>query len=238
MADPKNYLLGYGERLTATIDPPRRKPQKTDIYTFAESKVRLAPRIREVADEIRQLPAAACPRNESVAAVTIHPSYLAKSYFPRGLFDTIGVKAVGSRPKQVVPEKGAKKIVKRRPQASSATAELFVMGSRENFQRWAQNVSSWSEGLAGAVELVRIEDVHFIEPEERIRPMRSANENPLLEVVLHRSDDYVLEGFRAYLRDLGVRIDLDQRITVRELCFMPVRVPVELHEDMAKFSFL
>jgi hypothetical protein len=30
MADPKNYLLGYGERLTAAIDPPRRKPEKTD----------------------------------------------------------------------------------------------------------------------------------------------------------------------------------------------------------------
>jgi hypothetical protein len=238
MADPKNYLLGYGERLTAAIDPPRRKPEKTDTYTFAESKVRLAPRIREVADEIRQLPAAACPRNESIAAVTIHPSYLAKSYFPRGLFDTIGIKAVGSRPKQIIPEKGAKKIVKRLPQAPSATAEIFVMGSRQNFQQWAQNVSSWPEGLAGAVELVRIEDVHFIEPEERIRPMRSANENPLLEVVLHRSDDYVLEGFRGYLRDLGVRIDLDQRITVRELCFMPVRVPVELHEEMARFSFL
>jgi len=238
MADLKNYLLGYGERLTAAIDPPRRKPEKTDTYTFAESKVRLAPRIREVADEIRQLPAAACPRNESIAAVTIHPSYLAKSYFPRGLFDTVGVKAVGSRPKQIIPEKGAKKIVKRQPQAPSATAEIFVMGSRQNFQLWAQDVSSWSEGLAGAVELVRIEDVHFIEPEERIRPMRSANENPLLEVVLHRSDDYVLEGFRGYLRDLGVRIDLDQRITVRELCFMPVRVPVELHEEMAKFSFL
>ena len=56
MADPKNYLLGYGERLTAAIDPPRRKPEKTDTYTFTESKVRLAPRIREVADEIRQLP--------------------------------------------------------------------------------------------------------------------------------------------------------------------------------------
>jgi len=238
MADPKNYLLGYGERLTATIDPPRRRPEKANTYTFAESKARLAPRIREAATEIMDLPASACPHNESIAAVTIHPSYLAKSYFPRGLFDTIGVHAVGSRPRQIVPEKGAKRPSKREAPIPSPTAEIFVMGRRQNFQRWAQSVSGWSEGFQGAGELVRVEDVHFIQPGERIRPMRSGNDNPLLEVVLHRSDDYVLEGFREYLEELGVDLDLDQRITVRDLCFLPVRVPVEQHEAMAQFSFL
>jgi hypothetical protein len=79
MASPKNYLLGYGERLTVTIDPPRRRPEKADRYTSAESKARLALRIQEVATEIMEPPAAACPHTESVAAVTIHPSYLAKS---------------------------------------------------------------------------------------------------------------------------------------------------------------
>ena len=47
----------------------------------------------------------------------------------------------------------------------------------------------------------------------------------LLEVVLHRSDDYVLEGFRGYLRDLDVNVDLDQRITVRDLCFLARACP-------------
>jgi hypothetical protein len=68
--------------------------------------------------------------------------------------------------------------------------------------------------------------------------MRSENQNPLLEVVLHRSDQYVTEGFEEYLHDLGIRVDLNRRISVRGLCFLPVRVPVELHEEMAKFSFL
>lgn len=112
------------------------------------------------------------------------------------------------------------------------------MGRRQNFQRWAQNVAGWSEGFEGAGELVRVEDVHFIEPAERIKPMRTRNANPLLEVVLHRSDDYVLEGFRGYLRELGVNLDLDQRISVRDLCFLPVRVPLGQHEAMARFSFL
>jgi hypothetical protein len=68
--------------------------------------------------------------------------------------------------------------------------------------------------------------------------MRTKAENPLLEVVLHRSDAFVLEGFRDYLKGLGVKVDLDRRIQVQNLCFMPVRVARELHEEMAKFSFL
>ncbi len=238
MADPKNYLLGYGERLTAAIEAPRRRPDKADAYTFAESKKRLAPRIGDVAAEMLELPAAACPHNESIAAVTIHPTYLAKSYFPRGLFDFIGVKAVGSRPRQIIPEKSTKIPSKQREQVPLPTAEIFVMGPRPNFQRWAQSVSGWSADYQGAAELVRVEDVHFIEPAERVKPMRTNNDNPLLEVVLHRSDDYVLEGFREYLRELGVNLDIDKRITVRDLCFLPVRVPVKLHEVMARFSFL
>ena len=48
----------------------------------------------------------------------------------------------------------------------------------------------------------------------------------------------MLEGFRGYVRGLGLKLDLDRRIVVQNLCFLPVRVPVELQQDVAKFSFL
>lgn len=73
---------------------------------------------------------------------------------------------------------------------------------------------------------------------ERIKPMRSKTEIPLLEVVLHRNEDHVLEGFRAYMRSLDVKVSLDDRIDVQGLCFLPVRVPVAVHDEMGKFSFL
>ena len=82
MAEPKNYLLGYGERLTAAPDPPKRRPEKSDTYTFAESKVRLTPRIREVAAEIMELPAAACPQR--VDCSRHHPSVVSgEKLFPK-----------------------------------------------------------------------------------------------------------------------------------------------------------
>ena len=68
--------------------------------------------------------------------------------------------------------------------------------------------------------------------------MRSETDNPLLEVVLHSGEPYVLEGFREYLRGLDIRLDLDRRIQVQGLCFLSVNAPWKLHEQMAKFSFL
>ena len=68
--------------------------------------------------------------------------------------------------------------------------------------------------------------------------MRSDVSVPLLEVVLHRSDPHILEGFRSYMRTLHVEVNLNERIEVQGLCFIPVRVPRNRLEDMAKFSFL
>jgi hypothetical protein len=242
MPETKNYLLGRGERLVEKLEPVRRPLKKKDPYSFDVARSRLTPKIGQAVREIAELPTEACPHNESVAAVTLHPSYLAKTFFPTALFAAVGLEPVGSKPRQILPEKGAKKPTKKQVQQkiqpTSPTADVFVAGDRRKFLRWAQNVSAWTPATPGAEELVRIEDVRHIPPEERIKPMRSTSSAPLLEVVLHRGDPYILESFREYLRGLGVKVDLDHRIQVQGLCFLPVRVPTELHEEMAKFSFL
>lgn len=243
MAKVTNYLLGFGERLTENIAPVKRPVKKVDPYEFGEARARLAPRINTAVHEINRLPKLACPNDECVAALTLHPAYIAKSFFPGGLLRAVGLQPVGSKPRQVIPEKGAKKLTsahKRRRAESipSATAELFVAGTRAAFRHWAEEVSHWKSTREGALELVRLEDVRFIPPAERVKPMRSDAEEPLLEVVLHRSDPRILEGFRAYMKSLGVSVDLSERIEVQGMCFLPVRVPRSRLDEMAKFSFL
>lgn len=242
MAETRNYLLGFGERLTEKISPVKRPIEKANPYDFREARERLAPRIKNVAREIERLPALACPQDECVAAVTLHPAYIAKSFFPLGLLRSVGLEPVGSKPRQVVPEKGAKKPTpeqkKKHIQPASPTADLFVVGKRQAFRRWADSVSQWKESGDSAAELVRLEDVRFVAPSERIKPMRSDDATPLLEVVLHRSDAHVLEGFRKYMKSLTVEVELDDRIEVQGLCFLPVRVPRAVHQDMARFGFL
>jgi len=242
MVETRNYLLGFGERLTERIDPVKRPMEKADPYKFTEARDRLAPRIRMVVHELDSLPVLACPQDECVAAVTLHPAYIAKSFFPVGLFRALGLEPVGSKPRQIVPEKGAKKPTaeqkKQGLQPTSPTADLFVAGKRQAFRRWSETVGTWQEAGEGAAELARVEDVHFVDPDERVKPMRSKSDAPLLEVVLHRSDPHVLEGFRDYMRSLDVPVRLDDRIEVQGLCFLPLRVPTAVHHQMAQFGFL
>lgn len=242
MAEARNYLFGYGERLREPLEPPRRPMDKFHPYTVSEARKRLTPRIQQAATAIDELPDTACPRDEAVAAVTLHPSYLAKTFFPSDLLRQLHLEPVGSRPRRIRPEKGTKKqmAAKRKSDTSlnPTTIDVFVRGRRSSFDEWAEEIPDWPAEHGIAEEIIRIEDVRLIPPGERLKPMRTRNESPLLEVVLHRSDAYVLEGFRDYLSSLGLRLNLDKRIVVQNLCFLPVRVPLELQQEMAKFSFL
>ena len=82
MATGRNFLLGFGERLVERVPPPPIKPSKAHPYTFAEARERLLPRMDTAAKQIAALPAQACPDDQAVVMVTLHPAYLAKSYFP------------------------------------------------------------------------------------------------------------------------------------------------------------
>jgi hypothetical protein len=249
MAEIKNYLLGYGERLAENLDPPRMPHSKKAPYSFAEAKTRLGTRLSTVTEAVDSLPDAACPHDEAVAVITLHPTYLAKSYFPNNLLRAVGLEAVGSRTQYVVPEKGAKTPRSKKTDKekgrdtvlesiSSPTAELFVAGRRDKFRTWAAQLNNWSEHRAGAEELIRIEDVYLSPPEKRLQRVRSTKDAPLLEIVLHASSGYVIEGFRDYMKTLDVPLDLDRRFQIEGLCFLGVRVPKKLHVEMAKYSFL
>ncbi len=236
MPDKTNYLLGYGERLTEQIVASRGGGEKTHPYTFSEARTRLTPRVAEVSVSLDTLPPAACPRDEAVAAVILHPTYLAKTYFPSELFNAVGLDVVGSKPKIVRPEKWAPK----KKQKEGTSTELFVAGQRRRFREWAVELPRWDESHRGADDLFKIEDFRFITAEERVKPILSDDRNPLLEIVLHvpQGQDWILEGFERYLRTFNIRPDLNRRITVEGLCFLPVRIRREVINDVAKFSFL
>lgn len=238
MAEKQNYLLGYGERLVERIAPPATKPSKAHPYTFDQARSRLQPKMRAVADDVAALPAAACPHDEAVALLTLHPAYLAKSYFPNDLLRNTGMEAVGSRSREVTPEKWTKKADPR----PTITAELYVAGPRKRFAELANTLAQVRETAPGATDLIKIEDFRTLTPEERLKPLRSDAKHPLLEVVLHAQPtpafDFVIEGFEEYLDDFDVHPDLDRRIYAEGLCFMPVRVPRDVVKEVVKFAFL
>ena len=170
--------------------------------------------------------------------MTLHPAYLAKSYFPDQLLDETGLRAVGSRQRIVTPDAWTRK----GPPDQTVTAELFVAGPRKTFDRLAKDVTHWTENTRGAADLRKIEDVRTYPISERIRTARAEMAAPFWEIILHASEqedsDFILDGFREYLKTLDIKVDLDKRLHAQGLCFMPVRVPRKLIEKVAAFSFL
>lgn len=236
MPDDRRFLLGYGERLAQEIPDVGRGGPKKHPYTFQAARDRLAPRIADVASVLETMPDAACPADQAVAALTLHPAYLAKSYFPDELLSAIGLRAVGSRARKVTPEKW--QIVS--PPESAITAEIFVAGPRSRFRQWAQEVEQWSEYSRGATELREIEDFRVISPQDRVRPLRTDAPSPLLEVVLHADErsEFVVGRFREYIKSLKAVVNLNQRMYAQGLCFLPVRIRREMISKLAAFSFL
>jgi len=76
------FLIGRGELLTREIPPPKTKPAAQAVYTFDQAKARLLPELRSAAAALRALPADARPGDLAVVGLTLHPQYLARSYFP------------------------------------------------------------------------------------------------------------------------------------------------------------
>ena len=109
MAERSNFLIGYGERLASDMAAPLGGAPKKHPYTFTEARRRLAPKVKDTAKALDELPDEVCPRDQAVALVTLHPTYLAKSYYPAELLHTYGLETIGSRAREVTPKKWTKK---------------------------------------------------------------------------------------------------------------------------------
>ena len=104
MARENNFLIGNGERLTTPVLVPTGGQPKRPAYSLDTAVQRLGPNLSTVAGYMRALPQDACPRDQAMAVLTMHPRFVSKSDFPAELLRSVGLRAVGSRSKEVVPE--------------------------------------------------------------------------------------------------------------------------------------
>lgn len=236
MADPR-FFLGHGERLTSRIPPPGGGQGTTPAYSFEYAIQRLAPLVDGVANALDTLPADACPDDEAVGVVTLHPQWVAKSYHPQQLLNEYALRQVGSRPTTIKPERWAKK-AEPEPAASS---ELYVAGHRESFRRWARDMEIAPNHVSNQIQ--RVEHVRAPSSAERLRNIDVADAREVvLEVVLHaseaRRDDFILAGFSEFAAHLGAKPHFDRRLHAGGLCFLPVEAELEVVDHLAQFAFL
>ncbi|MBI2678789.1 MAG: S8 family peptidase [Candidatus Koribacter versatilis] len=233
----RNFLLGEGERLTSAVELSPSGGPKNHPYTLGEAIERLAPEATRVSTYLDGLPDKACPDNEAVAVVTLHPSYIAKSLFPAGLLSDFKLRAIGSKAREIVPQKwGSAK----HPKIAN-TADLFVAGKRSNFKKLADTLNHQSPEIGASPELIKIEEISSFTAQQKMKGVPST-QMPAMEIVLHSSEkprhQYVLRGFGRYLESLQVTPDFSRQLFADELCFLPMLLPVDKIAAVAEFSFV
>ena len=232
----QNFLLGKGERLVEEVAGVRGGGSKHHPYTFLEAKSRIAPMLSRVVRGMDQLPAEACPNDRAVATITLNPEYIAKSYFPDKLLESLGLDPIGSRPRRIKPEKRSKG----RDPVEAITTEMFVMGTRSAFRAWRSSLPNWREDVAGADELPTIEQVVAPTARDKIKGHLPKTGRAVFEVVLHNNagnrSNGVVSQFKEYLEKIGVEQPLDRRFSAGGLCFVELEAPVDLADQIAIFS--
>lgn len=232
----RNLLLGKGERLVEDVVLKRGGGTKHHPYTFLEARTRLAPMLAKAVRGIDQLPAKACPGDRAVATITLNPEYIAKSYFPDRLLESLGLNPVGSRPRRITPQKRSKG---REPE-ERVTTELFLMGARSVFRAWRSSLPTWEANVTGADELPSIEQVAAPTPREKIKGRLPKAGEAVFEAVLHKPPgtpaNDVIAQFKDYLCELDLKQPLGRRFLAGGLCFVELEGPVEMAERIATFT--
>ena len=244
MASPR-YLIGQGEKLSEEIArPPRGMGDKAHPYSFFEARRRLAPQWTKTATEIKALPELALPLGQAALEITLHPSYLAKSYYPANLIRELGLWHLGSRAAHIIPNKVVAARAEESGKAQPAPV-LFLAGSADALVEFGQKAESWSPGNDEVEDdFRRIESV-TMPGKSRLKRLtdRFAGRDAIpLEVVLHNPDpganSDIVGAFAKFMRSLDIWYDLNRRRQVGGLAFLPIIAPREQLEDVLDFAFL
>lgn len=238
------FLIANGEKLTKE-EPYVTGPKGSKAAPYGANDLIgwLAPRLAKAAKAVSQLPDSAKPNGEAVAMVTLHPEFLAKSYFPDALFSSVGLRAVGSRARRIEPRKWTQP----KNEASESvpeTIDLYMAGTAERFQRWATALASGAIAPNRIEELGRLEDIRplsELDDQGRISLKEAKGRQPVLEAALHVPEGLeriVFPSFEAYAAQVGAEVFRDYRIEVPGLLFVPLRINRSNVNDLAKFSFL
>jgi hypothetical protein len=239
MVDGVNWIIGQGESLVRPVEIATGGGEKAYPYGFDEAVDRLKDQIYFTVDAVRHLPPLACPGDEAVVALTLHPSFLAKSYHPTNLFRSLGLRQVGSRERRIKPDGHTKK---RPPEGPLVAPEIFVAGRREHIARLTPD-AGWLIDSRVQDEFRRIEEVRPLGP-ERVKLQEGDVGRLPLEVVLHTGleDEAqhvdVVAGFLQWCGSVGPDISIRHLQEVGGLAFLGMIAEAEQLKNVAQFSFM
>lgn len=234
MARENNFLLGNGERLTASVTVSKGGGSKKPPYDFFVARQQVKSWVDGATQHFNQLSSAACPDDQVTAVITMHPRYISKSDFPKDLFDEVGLKAIGGRSKKIRPKQWG---IEEHPE-EAVTDEIFVMGTRKNISKWAHEIPQWTIRNRGAKHITNLEGIDAFRAIDKVRLLADDRDEVLLEIVLHGSNKRAIDLFESYALARDAQPVMDRLRQTKGLTFIPVYTTKEQVEKLAEFSFV
>ena len=228
-----NLLLGRGETLLTTTEWPRGRNNKEYFYSIADQRKALGSGLRAVIADAPRGATEFAPRGEVTAKLTLHPEFVAKSYFPTSILRESGVRVVGSRVTEVKP----RAMSKQRDPTPSPSAELFVTGNQQAFLRFDDLLSRTALNEGQTKEFCSLEAIAPYSAVDRLR-LDPNRETDWYEAVLHvePADRDVITAFDEAVRHLGGKIERIRQVP--GLAFAPLRLPARAVNKLATFTHL
>jgi hypothetical protein len=226
----KNLLFGQGERLFTDGIWKRGPGDKPPPYTIEQQRSLFHDSLQAIASVALEAPRELAPRGEVCAKITLHPQFLAKSYFPDVLLRQSGLRLVGSRATELKPRAMARGAVP----VSAATAVLIVAGTSDAFAAVDEMLMSDAEEYRRRhLELTRLEGIELFRSADRLRIDVSSLEG-WGEVLLHASvaDDDIRAAFARLAEVHGA--ELTRSRVVGGLTFAPLRIPEGNPENLLR----
>lgn len=232
------FIIGKGEVLTYEIPPPKSGGPKKHPYTYEEAISALIPQVNELSRRIQNIDDSACPDQIATAKVTLHPTYLAKSYFPSSFLRYAGLASVGSRTVKISPRKDLRK----RKTEKAETPQIFVAGTKDAFRSLSDRIQQMRERSTEGHEFIEIETIDLMTPTDRMRMSSTTKTANLFEVGIHLvpnlSVDMVRNAFISYANKCGFDVALKYEFQVGGLLFLPVSGNYAQVNQLAEFTLM
>jgi hypothetical protein len=236
MSDQPKFLLGQGETLTSA-GRYRSGPNTSEApYALDVQQAYLSPQLAKQQAIFDRLPAVACPGDLVVSMLTLHPQYYSRSNFPVDLLADVGLRLVGSLPRNVKPRHGRGSTV----EGGVPSTVLFVAGTRTAFRTLTEAIGDLSGDEGLAADVLKIEAIEAQTADERVQSALSGSSEPL-ELVLHfdAQRDFSWEAqFLKYAAQCGLKIDTKKTYQARGLWFLEAKGTAKGARQLADFAFV
>lgn len=230
---PRNVLIANGQELIGSLSWPKGGGPKWHPYTINDARTALHPELSAVASSARAVPRKYSPRGEITAQFTLHPTFLAKTYFPANILRDAGLTILGSRSTRVTP-----RISRGGTPVAQDTAEILVAGTPEEFETMDRNLWNPELGAGHQEEYTHIESIHVYASNAKLRLEPETPWPDFVHVTLHagENDADILAAFQTLVLQLDGKIGRRGFRFVPGLTFVAVQLPAARVPELARFE--